>query len=99
MMNQKKLSKQQKKIILILGKNYDGSKQGVELTKLKRQIANLIDEPMTNSVNASVTRSLTRLKERGIIKHSENTLFSDHYMLSEEGLQIYKNLKGQKRMF
>lgn len=99
MMKQTKLSKQQKKIIIIIGDDYDKSKQGIELIKLKRQTANLTYEPITNSVNASVTRSLTRLKERGLIKHSENTLFSDHYILSKEGLQVYKELKRQKRMF
>lgn len=107
-MKQTKLSKQQKKIIMILGKNYYESKKkgrspGVHRIKLKREATNTpsrhyIDwKPMTNSARASATRSLKRLRKRGVIKQVSVSIgYHNEHTLTKEGIKTYKELKKEK---
>lgn len=106
---QTKLSKQQKKIIMILGESHDKAKKkgfsgGVKRIELKRKATDTPGaielrlstyKPMTNSANASVTRSLKSLKKRGLVDAGKAVSFNKH-TLTEEGRMIYKGLKKTK---
>ncbi len=101
---QTKLSKQQKKIIMILGNGFKKTghrwNRGVDRIGLKRKVSKTKNgEPMTKVAVVSVGRSLKRLQDRGIVEYGqsylrEDTWTHDRFTLTEkEGMRVYKNLK------
>jgi len=104
---------------MILGKDYEDKKKKKGTPRvgrmfLKRKTTNTPGtrswhgtscdyKPMTNSANASVTRSLKSLKERGIIKYPPHSDYPEEYLdyhsftlTDKEGLRVYKDLKKTK---
>ena len=105
-MEQTKLSKQQKKIIMVIGDSYYGKRKELftNRIKLNREITNTTGnfnqfmgksknfKPMTNSAKATMSRSLKRLKKRGIIKKGYNT----YELTDNQGVETYNRLMKKK---
>ena len=104
-MIQTKLSKQQKKILRVLGKE-GKENRGMNSVKLSHLIA---EKPkshgiLSNTNRASISRSIKRLTERGLV-HRKTSHYSDILESSircnvlfttDKGQKVYNKLKKEK---